>query len=252
MAPLVSRGPGVPLLRLRMKGRGAAAGSPDRVDAETYTCFGTRGLWLFPLALECVSTPPMQTDPSDLREQVRAVYSRVAAQPAARHPFTVGRGLAVRAGYPEEWLSKIPAPSVDSFAGVSCLPSFADPPADAQVLDLGCGAGLDSLLTAPKVRSVIGIDFSEEMLNVARDSARAMAIANVEFRVGDAERIPVDPGSCDAAVVNGIFNLNQARSEIFRELARVVRLGGMIYAAELILKAPLPSGVEPSREDWFG
>ena len=195
--------------------------------------------------------PSVQTDPVDLRDQVRAVYSRVAVDPAADHPFRVGRQLAVRAGYPEEWLAKIPAQSVDSFAGVSCLPCFAQLSEDAHVLDVGCGAGLDSLLIAPKVGFVVGVDFSGEMLDRARDSASAAGITNVEFRLGDAERLPVDSGSVDVAVVNGIFNLNPARGQIFSELARVLEPGGTVFAAELILKAPLPPDAQQSREDWF-
>lgn len=193
----------------------------------------------------------MQPDSVELREQVRQVYSRVAVDPGADHPFRVGRRLAIRAGYPEEWLAKIPAQSVDSFAGVSCLPCFAQLSEDEYVLDVGCGAGLDSLLIAPMVRFVVGIDFSEEMLGRARDSAGVAGITNVEFRLGDAEHLPVDSGSIDVAVVNGIFNLNPARGQVFSELARVLRPGGMVFAAELILRAPLTLDAQPSREDWF-
>lgn len=175
----------------------------------------------------------------------------MAVDPGADHPFRVGRRLAIRAGYPDEWLAKIPAQSVDSFAGVSCLPCFAQLSEDGHVLDVGCGAGLDSLLIAPMVRSVVGIDFSEEMIGRARASASEAGITNVEFRLGDAERLPVDSGSIDVAVVNGIFNLNPARGQIFSELARVLRPGGTVFAAELILKAPLPLDAQPSREDWF-
>jgi hypothetical protein len=85
----------------------------------------------------------MNPDHGDLRELVREVYGQVAATPAAHHPFQVGRKVAELAGYPEEWLAGIPAASIDSFAGVSCLPCFAKVSSRARVLDLGCGAGLD-------------------------------------------------------------------------------------------------------------
>lgn len=195
-------------------------------------------------------TSSMEPD-VDLREQVHKVYDQVAIDPGAKHPFRVGRELAGRAEYPQEWLSTVPAASVDSFAGVACLPFVAEVPPDAALLDLGCGGGLDSLLMARKVRSVVGIDFSAEMLARAQQSADAMAVGNVEFRLGDAERIPAEPSAFDAALVNGIFNLNPARAEIFAELARVIKPGGVLWAAELILKGPLPPDVKPSREDWF-
>jgi arsenite methyltransferase len=187
----------------------------------------------------------------NLRDQVRSTYSRVATSPAAEHPFRVGRKVAERAGYPQELLSTVATASVEAFAGVSCLPCFAEIPDGAFVLDLGCGAGLDSLLVAAKAGAVLGIDFSEEMLFRARGSAAAMGATNVQFRRGDAEAIPTATDSVDVALVNGIFNLNPAREKIFSELARVVRAGGLVFAAELVLRAPLPAHVRSSDADWF-
>lgn len=193
----------------------------------------------------------MALDRRDLRDRVRRSYSAVAEDPSAGHPFRVGRRLALEAGYPKEWLEEVPAPSVDAFAGVSCVPCFAEVPEGARVLDLGCGAGLDSVLVAEKASLVIGVDFSPEMLTRAKRSAELMGLMNVDFRLGDAESIPVEAGSVDVALVNGIFNLNPAREDIFRELARVSRPGGLVFAAELVLKGPLPSEVKLSDADWF-
>lgn len=193
----------------------------------------------------------MTSDSADLREKVRATYSDVAADPHGAHPFHVGRAVAERAGYTQEMLYSIPAPSVDAFAGVSCLPCFAKVPAGARVLDLGCGAGLDSLLIAPRAGGIVGIDFSAAMLVLARSSAETMGLANIEFREGDAESIPAETGSIDVGLVNGIFNLNPVRAAIFDELARVTRRGGVIFAAELVLKRPLPADVITSESDWF-
>ena len=82
-------------------------------------------------------------DQANLREKVERTYTKVADDPHADHPFRVGRGVAELAGYPPEWLARVRAASVDAFAGISCLPCFAEIPAGAKVLDLGCGAGLD-------------------------------------------------------------------------------------------------------------
>lgn len=193
----------------------------------------------------------MTSHQRELREKVRLAYSHVAEQPLADHPFRVGREVAVKAGYPEEMLATIPAASVNAFAGVSCVPCFAEIPPGSRVLDLGCGAGLDSALVATRAGSVLAIDFSRTMLAIARTSAETMRLTNVEFREGDAESIPVATGSIDTALVNGIFNLNPARAAIFGELARVTRRGGMVFAAELVLKGPLPPDVQPSESDWF-
>ena len=193
----------------------------------------------------------MNSDKRPLRERVRLAYSRVATKPLAKHPFRVGRQVAVAAGYPEKLLATVPDASVRAFAGVSCVPCFAEIPRGARVLDLGCGAGVDTLLVAGRAGSVLAIDFSKPMLAVARASADRMGLANVEFRESDAESIPTATGSIDVTLVNGIFNLIPSRRKIFDELARVTRRGGRVFAAELVLKGPLPPDVEPSESDWF-
>jgi SAM-dependent methyltransferase len=119
-------------------------------------------------------------------------------------------------------LDTLPPVSVEAFAGVSNLAVSADIPPEARVLDLGCGAGLDSLILARRVGAtgrVVGIDFSGAMLLRARKAAAACGAVNVTFYQGDAERLPLDEASVDVALVNGIFNLNPGRAEIFRELA---------------------------------
>ncbi|MBI3667273.1 MAG: methyltransferase domain-containing protein [Acidobacteria bacterium] len=131
---------------------------------------------------------------------------------------------------------------------------FADIQRGGTVLDLGCGAGLDALIAAHRVGpegKVVGVDFSNSMLERARRGASQAAIQNVVFCKGDAERLPLRNASVTVALVNGIFNLNPARECIFRELARVVRAGGAVYAAELILSRPLPPEQKQSGADWF-
>jgi len=194
----------------------------------------------------------------DLDEQLRnavcRVYSEAAQHPAEEHPFPVGRGFAESIGYPPEILSGLPSVSIDGFAGVSNVAVFADIPVGAKVLDLGCGAGLDSLIAARRAGpagKVIGIDFSDAMLARARQAAAECGIEHVEFRHADAENLPIPTGSMDVALANGIFNLNPKREAIFRELARVLRDGGTAYAAELILQGPLPPEVRTTEDNWF-
>ncbi len=189
-----------------------------------------------------------------IRERVRAAYSAAAADPEAKHPFPVGRSFAESLGYPAQVLGALPAAAVDSFAGVSNVAILAEIHEGEVVLDLGCGAGLDSLIAAHRVgRSgkVIGIDFSEPMLSRARTAALELGVQNVSFYNTSAERLPFRDGCVDVALVNGIFNLNPQRQAISQELARVIRLGGRVYAAELVLKEPLPSGTRLTEDDWF-
>ncbi len=189
-----------------------------------------------------------------LRDAVRNVYSAAADRPDVKHPFPVGRAFAVSLGYSLGLLASVPSGCVDAFAGVSNVAAFADIPQGARVLDLGCGAGLDSLIAARRVGPhgrVFGIDFSDEMLVRALEGAAEAGDRNITLCRADAESLPLQDGVVDVALVNGIFNLNPGRTEIFSELARVVRLGGRVFAAELILREPLPATNVFSEADWF-
>ena len=189
-----------------------------------------------------------------LRVGVRRAYSVAAEQPWEDHPFPVGAQFARSLGYSQALLSILPSISVETFSGVSNVSIFADIPAGSCVLDLGCGAGLDSLIAArrsgPNGR-VIGVDFSEAMLRRARRAAEFPGGENLEFCQADGESLPLDAGSVDVALANGIFNLNPGRRYIFQELSRVMCSGGVVYAAELILKEPLPREIRESEENWF-
>ncbi len=189
-----------------------------------------------------------------LRDGVRRAYSAAAERPQDEHPFPVGRHFAESLGYPQDLLARVPSVSVDAFSGVSNVSVLADIPVGAMVLDLGCGAGLDSLIAARRAGTrgkVIGVDFSDAMLARARQAASEVGVGNVGLCKADAENLPIGDGSIDVALVNGIFNLNPARHAIFRELARVVRQGGAVYASELILNEPLPAEIQESETNWF-
>ncbi len=191
---------------------------------------------------------------TELRSRVRDAYSAAAARPWAGHPFPVGRCFAESVGYPGDLLDRMPPACVDAFAGVSNVPLFADLRPGTTVVDLGCGAGLDSLVAAERIGPggrVLGLDFSETMLSRARLARSQSGCENVVFCRADAERLPLEDKSIDAALINGIFNLNPARAEIFPELARVVRPGGAVYVAEIILREPLPPETRSSEADWF-
>lgn len=188
-----------------------------------------------------------------LRQAVRRAYSAAADAPERKHAFPVGRAFAESLDYPAADLAALPAGAVDAFAGVSCVAVLAELPPGATVLDLGCGAGLDTLVAARRLGRqgrVIGLDFSLAMLGRAHRAAEAAGLRAL-FAAADAEELPLSRASIDVALVNGIFNLNPARAAIFAELARVVRPGGTVFAAELILREPRPSREPVTEDDWF-
>jgi arsenite methyltransferase len=196
----------------------------------------------------------VESDSFRLRESVRAAYSMAAANPGEKHPFPVGEEFACSVGYPRELLHAIPHTASEGFAGVSNVAVFAALPVGGTVVDLGCGSGLDSLIAAQQVGPagrVVGIDFSEAMLDRANSSVRELGLANVMFIRSAAENLPVADASVDTVLVNGIFNLNPFRDEIFRELARIVRPGGSVFGAELVLRAPLQETSRVGAANWF-
>ncbi len=188
-----------------------------------------------------------------LREGVCNAYSAAALEPEGKHPFPVGEAFAASLGYPEDFLRESPAQAVASFAGVANVSCFAPLTPGMRVLDLGCGSGLDSCIAARRIGSdgaTVAVDFSLEMLRRAR-RATAGSGERILFLQASAEQLPLPDASIDAALANGIFNLNPDRQPVFRELARVLRPGATLAGAELILKEPVPVPENPSPESWF-
>lgn len=162
--------------------------------------------------------------------------------------------FALSLGYPHGTLDNIPGISVESFSGVSNVAVFAALSAGERVLDLGCGSGLDSLIAARRVGAtgkVVGVDFSEEMLDRAKSSLRELGCGNVMFLQSAAEQLPFREACIDRALVNGIFNLNPFRGSIFTELARVLTPGGAVFGAELVLQVPLEQSDRVGAANWF-
>jgi arsenite methyltransferase len=189
-----------------------------------------------------------------LRTLVRDTYAAVAMSPEAEHPIPVGHELAAGVGYTHELLDRLPAVAIESFAGVSNVSIFAHFPQGATVLDVGCGTGLDSLIAAERVGPggrVIGLDFGDAMIARAHQAAHQLGTNNLSLCVAEGESLPLGDATIDVALVNGIFNLNPGRQAIFQELSRVLRPGGSLYAAELILREPLPQAERADPSNWF-
>jgi SAM-dependent methyltransferase len=123
----------------------------------------------------------------EIRESVAQIFGQAAVSPQGKFPFPVGRAFALSLGYDRDILEQLPVSLSESFAGVSNPLAFAELQSGESVLDLGCGAGLDTILASRQVgpgARVIGVDMSSQMLDKARQNAEAVGATNVEFRWG--------------------------------------------------------------------
>lgn len=182
-------------------------------------------------------------DVDRLREQIRTKYREVAVTPNASYHFHTGRLAAARCGYDRTIVDGLPDRAVESFAGVANPFALRTLAAGERVVDAGAGAGFDSFVTAHQVGPsgrVVGIDMTIEMLAKARATAEVLGAANVEFREGVLEAMPVEDGWADVVISNGVFNLCSDKRGVFGEVRRVLRPGGHLQFADIANGRPVP------------
>jgi len=201
-----------------------------------------------------VSTAPARTlDKEELEQRVKHMYEEVARDPDGDFHFETGRALAERLGYAAEDLARIPAPAIDSFAGVGYFRQLAGFEPGERVLDLGSGSGMDSFVAARQVGAdgrVIGIDMTDAQVEKATRLAAAHGIGNVELRKAYIEELPLDSHSADVVISNGVINLSAANDRVFAEAARVLRPGGRLAIADIVTATQLPEGVTCDAALW--
>ncbi len=196
-----------------------------------------------------------ELDVDVLREAIQGEYAEVATDPYKGFHFHTGRPLARMLEYADEWLTGIPESSIESFAGTGNPFSLGEIHPGQRVVDVGCGAGIDSLIAAKKVGPegrVIGVDMTPSMLEKARQAARETGLANVEFREGYAEALPVEDGWADVVISNGVLNLMPDKSAALEEMSRVLKPGGRLQIGDILVQKAVPESAKRKIDLWTG
>jgi SAM-dependent methyltransferase len=204
------------------------------------------------MALIC----PVDLNTATLRREVRAIYSRVAIEPDGEFHFHRGAAYAAaRLGYDAAALAALPSSVTASFAGIGNPHAIQPIPEGAVVLDIGCGAGTDLLLAARAVGAngrAIGVDMTESMRERARAGAKACGFDHVDVVDGDATSLPVETGSIDVVISNGVLNLVPEKARAIAEIARVLKPGGRAQIADITISQQLSDDALRDIDLWTG
>ena len=190
-----------------------------------------------------------------LRSEIEKTYTDVSTEPAKGFIFPTGRAWAEDLGYPQPELSRVPEATVESFAGVANPFVLGRLEEGADVLDLGCGAGTDLLIAAQMVGSegsVTGVDMTPSMLARARASADEMGIANVALHQSLIESLPLEDESVDVVISNGVIDLVPDKDVVFGEIDRVLRPGGRLQIADVVIHTEVSEDARDRIDLWTG
>ena len=202
-----------------------------------------------------MSTTQIPVDVDVLRREIRETYTEVSTQQEKDFIFPTGRVWARELGYPEPELSRVPDASVESFAGVANHWMLGRIERGAVVLDLGCGAGTDLLIAAQMIGpegSAIGVDMTEPMLEQARASAEEISLRNVALHEALIEDLPFNTGSVDVVISNGVIDLVPDKDRVFDEIDRVLRPGGRLQLADVVIHHEVSEDARKRIDLWTG
>jgi arsenite methyltransferase len=194
-------------------------------------------------------------DVDTLRQAIQEEYAEVASHPQKGFHFHTGRPLARVLEYADEWLEGLPESSIESFAGTGNPFSLGKLRPGERVVDVGCDAGIDSLIAAKKVGPygrVIGLDMTPSMLEKAHHAAEEMGLESVEFREGYAEALPIDDGWADVVISNGVLNLMPDKTAALEEMSRVLKPGGRLQIGDILVQKAVPESAKRKIDLWTG
>ena len=194
-------------------------------------------------------------DVETLRQAIQEEYAEVASHPQKGFHFHTGRPLARMLEYLDEWLEGIPESCIESFAGTGNPFSLGELHPGERVVDVGCGAGIDSLIAAKKVAPdgrVIGVDMTPSMLKKARQAAEEAGLESVEFREAYAEALPVEDSWADVIISNGVLNLMPDKDAALQEMSRMLKPGGRLQIGDIQVQKAVPESAKRKIDLWTG
>jgi len=201
----------------------------------------------------------LQAEPSldlgRLRQAIQEEYAAVARDPGRGYHFHTGRPLASLLGYHDDWLEGLPEGSIASFAGTGNPFRISHLQLGERVVDIGSGAGIDSLIAAKMVGpdgQVIGVDMTRAMLEMARKSVSEAGAGNVEFREGLAESLPVPNGWAVVVISNGVLSLLPDKLVALQEMARVLKPTGRLQIGDILVQQAVPEDAKQQIDLWTG
>lgn len=198
---------------------------------------------------------PVDIDAEILRKAIQEEYRAVANNPNQGFHFHTGRTLTRIVGYKDQWLQNVPEAAIESFAGTGNPFAMGELAAGERVVDVGSGAGIDSLVAAQMVSpggQVIGIDMTEEMLERARSAAVESGVENVTFHKAYMEELPIDDAWVDVVISNGVLNLTPDKPKVLAEMFRVLKPGGRLQIADILVDREVPDEAKRKIDLWTG
>ena len=192
-------------------------------------------------------------DTSEIRNVIRSKYAEVAVSAAGKFSYPTGREGATALGYDRDVIERAGPRFLESYCGVGNPFSLGPIRPGERVLDFGCGAGFDLFVAAGLVGEsgqVCGVDLTQEMVDRARENLSCAGIKSFEIKKVESETLPYSDTSFDVVISNGVINLSPHKQACFKEIHRVLKPGGRLQFADVVLEREHAAGVAGSLEAW--